>query len=1345
MTDFVIRVYMLKVSLPVHNMISSRCGLFRVISKVFLLLGLFSSVQVSADDIQLQLDDNCVVSILNRSIRADSGGGFAMPNIPDNMGKVRARATCQRDGITVSGETDYFTITTNGLSDVGDFFIRESDPTPQRLTVVSGSNQTFTSLGATRQLEVSAVYSDGTTKVVTEGVNYQSSTPDVVTVSDTGVMTSVNTGRSLVTIRKDGVTVVVSVNVVTSGDTDGDGIADDIEVALGLDPNDPIDGLEDLDKDGLSNVDEVAVGTDIQDVDTDDDGANDGEEVLPGEDGYISNPLVVDTDGDGISDGLELLAGTNPDDASDNDVQDIIASYLVTPTSVEYAVNTVDGEQYIQLDVVGQLIDGATINLTKSATFNSSNLLTCNFGGVEEYGRVFLGESGMCNVTITYGRHVSVVPFVVTRFSPVVEGVVGIGFTAHNVDVDRQAKYAYVADSGGLSVVDLSALSVVSRLPISASYDVKLVGSTLYLAAGEEGLVLIDVTNPILPLEISRKNTPGLAQDLAVADSSVYVADGDAGVHLIDVSTPLVPVLKRSFPTSSPALGVALDISGGYVGVAEGVSGVEIFDLNSELLAATVSGGDVRDLLFKNGNFLLADYARSFVAIDVSDVSNPRLGNATSRETGGLLNDVASYNNFVLGADVYFVNGVPIISVEDPMNPAPRAILDFSQYSDDNGTGVAVNQSHVYMTAKNSLYVGKYRNCEDPDADSLCDFEELRAGTNPNVFDTDEDGLGDGYELQHGSNPLDGSDADSIDTDGDGLGDGTELSLGLNPERFDTDGDGLGDGEEIRDYITDPKLSDTDGDGLRDGYEVANGLNPLDRSDGLSLDTDGDGLTNYNEINIHGTNPDEPDTDFDGLPDGDEINNYGTGPHSIDSDFDGYLDNDEIVMGLNPVNAADGVTGAIYNKIVSISKPLAYWRFNESGASTIAYDSSGSGFDITYPSSISLGNSSFSRDNYAVSLSQDEARVLVGGDHEKLALKNAASIEYWVYYDGQAGIQQVLSKGDSNFSWAIRGEGGMGFSIIYEKSGRVDTNCAPQRNRWTYCVYTFDGRYHRVYRDGVLRFESDLVSDAIVTTSESLNFGAPQSSPSETPHYAIDEIAIYGSALSEIEIRNRYYYARNDWGDINARSVLQVSAAGVNEDSLTALGLRVASPKAGIYWVSGGLATLPELFTTNSETDAPSTLLEPLRMLFINPTDVKAIDHKLYLSYVVGRDAHAGGGPNGVISYTERMNVGLYVAYGPFEWPNPGRCCFYHPNWVQDVTNNIKLFDDSEEGVLCDGCTSVTKALFSNYFANTQEVRFYMNYGWARLIAVSKGGSAVSSVTGGEWRDSRDFVIPKLP
>jgi len=71
------------------------------------------------------------------------------------------------------------------------------------------------------------------------------------------------------------------------------------------------------------------------------------------------------------------------------------------------------------------------------------------------------------------------------------------------------------------------------------------------------------------------------------------------------------------------------------------------------------------------------------------------------------------------------------------------------------------------------------------------------------------------------------SSAASIDSDKDGLTDAEEKQLGTDPNQADTDGDQLSDYDEVKKWHTDPLKIDTDGDGYPDGEEVQGGYNPL--------------------------------------------------------------------------------------------------------------------------------------------------------------------------------------------------------------------------------------------------------------------------------------------------------------------------------------------------------------------------------------------------------------------------------------------------------------------------------------------------------------------------------------
>ena len=113
---------------------------------------------------------------------------------------------------------------------------------------------------------------------------------------------------------------------------------------------------------------------------------------------------------------------------------------------------------------------------------------------------------------------------------------------------------------------------------------------------------------------------------------------------------------------------------------------------------------------------------------------------------------------------------------------------------------------------------------------------------------------------------------------------------------LDCNGDCLSDLD--LDGICDEIDDDIDGDGIDNNWENENGLNPYDPQDSLS-DLDQDGLSNIEEY-IYSTNPNNIDTDGDGLNDFDEINS-GFDPllPNTDCDNDGifdYFDEDSCII-----------------------------------------------------------------------------------------------------------------------------------------------------------------------------------------------------------------------------------------------------------------------------------------------------------------------------------------------------------------------------------------------------------------------------------------------------------------
>jgi hypothetical protein len=121
---------------------------------------------------------------------------------------------------------------------------------------------------------------------------------------------------------------------------------------------------------------------------------------------------------------------------------------------------------------------------------------------------------------------------------------------------------------------------------------------------------------------------------------------------------------------------------------------------------------------------------------------------------------------------------------------------------------------------------------------------------------------------------------------------------------IDTDGDGILSYDELNTYNTDPNIADSDGDGILDDDELN-----IYNTDPNIADSDGDGILDDDELNIYNTDPNIADSDGDGINDGDELafwgNNWDADYDSDgivnlldnDSDNDGYFDGFEIKQG----------------------------------------------------------------------------------------------------------------------------------------------------------------------------------------------------------------------------------------------------------------------------------------------------------------------------------------------------------------------------------------------------------------------------------------------------------------
>ena len=253
---------------------------------------------------------------------------------------------------------------------------------------------------------------------------------------------------------------------------------------------------------------------------------------------------------------------------------------------------------------------------------------------------------------------------------------------------------------------------------------------------------------------------------------------------------------------------------------------------------------------------------------------------------------------------------------------------------DPNGATTSGDDDSV---VGNGTQPGTNYQMTDTDDDGLTDEYEIGIGTDPNNPDSDFDTLPDGAETNTGiyvNNENTGTDPLSADTDNDGLEDDDEILCRLftltgkfcsHPLDSDTDNDGVTDGDEYSLYDTSPIDNDSDDDGLTDGLELGISdpnifdwefnSNSCSTKDGSNLYTSCSETWQPDEDELTTTDPRNADSDGDGIDDGDEDKNGNgklddgeTAPELEDTDGGGRTDFEELFTdSTDPRNTDDDI------------------------------------------------------------------------------------------------------------------------------------------------------------------------------------------------------------------------------------------------------------------------------------------------------------------------------------------------------------------------------------------------------------------------------------------------------
>ena len=293
-----------------------------------------------------------------------------------------------------------------------------------------------------------------------------------------------------------------------------------------------------------------------------------------------------------------------------------------------------------------------------------------------------------------------------------------------------RGEIAFLGDQG-LRIIDISDHTRPTELGSA-----ELEGSIMAVAADETGervaalawggeLSLVDASDPAQPVVRSAHPTNGV--DVSIFDTIVAVAEGDQGVVLIDVTDLEAPTLLARISTSSRALAVSLDSGIAVIGlvvnsVVEGAVAIyDITDPNNPILMAQLPTSNrvyAVDVADSKAAILTGS---SILMIDISNPSAPvELGSSDLRFR--IPEDIA-----IDGSTVH-VSSWPgsfhMIDFSNPSGPFVRAATTWDPFGimdggPQGGYGVSVhNGAAVIADGRYGLRivsVGRCRPAPDPD------------------------------------------------------------------------------------------------------------------------------------------------------------------------------------------------------------------------------------------------------------------------------------------------------------------------------------------------------------------------------------------------------------------------------------------------------------------------------------------------------------------------------------------------------------------------------------------------------------------------------------------------------
>ncbi|UCD43309.1 MAG: hypothetical protein JSV69_06880 [Chloroflexota bacterium] len=270
--------------------------------------------------------------------------------------------------------------------------------------------------------------------------------------------------------------------------------------------------------------------------------------------------------------------------------------------------------------------------------------------------------------------------------NPTIPQVLTIIETAGNVQgvAVNQDIVAYLADGeDGLLVYDITDLNAIER---TGSFDdffnanrVVLDEGALYLADRDSALYVVDAEVTLAAQSVSTtEQQQGNARAVAVNDNLAFLVFADQGLRVIDVSNPSTPSDVANY--DSPGASIDVTLSGDFIYLADGAAGMQVLFLESSgsqnpqisVIAGIDTPGEANHAAVVGQTIYLADGSGGLSVISTVNPAQPLI--LGTEDTPGIAKGVAVLGDFAYVADGEA--GLRVINILDGSKPAEVAAID---------------------------------------------------------------------------------------------------------------------------------------------------------------------------------------------------------------------------------------------------------------------------------------------------------------------------------------------------------------------------------------------------------------------------------------------------------------------------------------------------------------------------------------------------------------------------------------------------------------------------------------------------------------------------------------------